>query len=99
MLICIKLHTEQMLFHVGIEMEPFRREDDDAFLHDIVCESGEGAEYNDSQYLNYIGEGDADQSEQMATQDDIAEVSIEIRAYIYMYNFIMNSVPTNVQHV
>ena len=99
MLICIKLHTEQMLFHVGIEMEPFRREDDYAFLHDIVCESGEDAEYNDSQYLNYIGEGDADQSEQMTAQDDTTEVSIEICTYIYMYNFMTNSIPTYVQCV
>ena len=88
-----------MLFHVGIEMEPFRREDDDTFLHDIVCESGEDAEYNGSQYLNDIGEGDADQSEQMTAQDDTAEVSIEIRTYIYMFNFMMNSVRTNVQRV
>ena len=84
MLICIKLHTEQMLFHVGIEMEPFRREDDDDFLHDIICEGGENAEYDGSQYLNDTGEGDADQSEQMDAQDDKAEVSIEIRTYIYM---------------
>ena len=48
MLSCIKLHTEQLLFHVDIEMEPFRREDDDAFLHGIICESGEDAEYNGS---------------------------------------------------
>ena len=88
-----------MLFHVGIEMEPFRREDDDAFLHDIVCESGEDAEYNDSQYLNDIGEGDADQSEQMTAQDDTAEVSIEIHTYIYMFNFTMNSVPKKLQRV
>ena len=48
MLICIKFHTKQMLFRVGIEMEPFRREDNDAFLHDIICESGEDAEYDGS---------------------------------------------------
>ena len=52
-----------MLFRVGIEMEPFRREDNDAFLHDIICEGGEDAEYDGSQYLNDTGEGDADQSE------------------------------------
>ena len=52
MLTCIKLHTKQLLFHVDIKMEPFRREDDDAFLHDIICESGEDAEYDGSQYLN-----------------------------------------------
>ena len=84
MLICIKLHTEQLLFHVGIEMESFRREDDDDFLHDIIGEGGEDAEYDGSQYLNDTGEGDADHSEQMAAQDDTAEASIEIRAYIYV---------------
>jgi len=88
-----------MLFHVDIKMEPFRHEDDDAFLHDIICESGEDAEYDGSQYLNDTGEGDADQSEQMTAQDDTAEVSIEIRTYIYMFNFMMNSVPTNVRCV
>ena len=83
MLICINLHIEKMLFHVGIEMEPFRREEDDDFFHDIICE-GEDADYDGSQYLNDTGEGDADQSEQMATQDDTAEASIGIRAYIYV---------------
>ena len=67
-----------MLFHVDIKMEPFWHEDDGAFLEDIICQSGEDAEYDGSQYLNETGEGDADQSEQMATQDDIAEVSIEL---------------------
>jgi len=80
-------------------MEPFRCEDDDSFLQDIICESGEDAEYGGSQYLNDTGEGDDDHSEQMAAQDDTAEVSIEIRTYIYMYNFMMNSVPTNVRCV
>ena len=84
MLTCIKLHTAQLLFHVDIKMEPFRRVDDDAFLRDIICESGEDAEYGGSQYLNDTGEGDDDHSEQMAAQDDTAEVSIEIRTYIYM---------------
>ena len=73
-----------MLFHVDIKMEPFRREDDDSFLQDIICESREDAEYDGSQYLNDTGEGDADHSEQMAVQDDTTEVSIEIRTYIYM---------------
>ena len=59
MLICIKLCSEQMLFHVGIEMEPFCREEDDDFLHDIICE-GQDAEYDGSRYLNETGEGDAD---------------------------------------
>ena len=80
-------------------MEPFRREDDDLFLQDIICESGEDAEYDGSQYLNDTGEGDADQSDQMAAQDDTAEVIIEIRTYKYMQNFMMNYVPTNVQRV
>ena len=52
-----------MLFHVDIKMEPFRHEDDDAFLQDIIYESGEDAEYDGSQYLNDTGEGDADLSE------------------------------------
>ena len=80
-------------------MEPFRCEDDDSFLQDIICESGEDAEYDGSQYLNDTGEGDADHSEQMAAQDDTAEVSIEICTYIYMYNFMMNFVSANVQRV
>ena len=57
-------------------MEPFRREDDDAFLQDIIYESGEDAEYDGSQYLNDAGEGNANQSEQMTAQDDRVEVSI-----------------------
>ena len=73
-----------MLFRVGIEMEPFRREDNDAFLHDIICESREDTEYDGSQYLSDTGEGYADLSSQMAAQDDTAKVSIEIRTYIYM---------------
>ena len=88
-----------MLFRVGIEMEPFRREDDDDFLHDIICEGGENAEYDGRQYVNDTGEGDADQSEQMTAQDDTAEVSIEICTYIYMYNFMTNYIPTYVQCV
>ena len=88
-----------MLFHVDIKMEPFRREDDGSFLEDIIFQSGEDAEYDGSQYLNDIGEGDADQSEQMIAQDDTAEVSIEIRTYVYMFNFMMNSVPEKLQRV
>ena len=85
MLTCIKLHIKQLLFHVDIKMEPFRREDDDSFLEDIICQSREDVEYDGSQYLNDTGEDDADQSEQMTAQDDTAEVSIEIRTYIYIY--------------
>ena len=89
----------QLLFHVDIKMEPFRREDDDSFLQDIICQSGEDTEHDGSQYLNDTGEGDADQSEQMTAQDDTAEVSIEIHTYIYMFNFTMNSVPKKLQRV
>ena len=78
------LHTKQMLFHVDIKMEPFRREDDGSFLEDIIFQSGEDAEYDGSQYLNDIGEGDADQSEQMTAQDDTTEVSIS-NSYIHIY--------------
>ena len=81
MLIYIKLHTEQMLFHVGIEMEPFQRDGD--FLHEIICEGGED-EYDVSHYLNDTSEGNADQSGQMGASDDTTEASIEIRAYIYV---------------
>ena len=88
-----------MLFHVDIKMEPIRREDDDSFLEDIICHSGEDAEYDGSQYLNDTGEGDTDQSQQMTAQDDTAEVSIEIHTYIYMFNFTMNSVPKKLQRV
>ena len=76
MLICIKLHTEQILFHVGIEMEPFRRDDDDEFLENIIRE-GDDAKYYGSQYLNDTGDGDAAQSEEMTVQDDTAEVYME----------------------
>jgi len=51
----------QLLFHVDIKIEHFRRADDDAFLEDIICQSGEDAEYDGSQYLNDTGEGNADQ--------------------------------------
>ena len=72
-----------MLFHVGIEMEPFRREDDDDFLHDIICE-GENVKNDGSHYLNDTGEGDAAKSDQMAAQHDTTEASIEICDYIYV---------------
>ena len=36
LLISIKLHIIHMLIHVGNEMEPFRRDDDEAFLADII---------------------------------------------------------------
>ena len=79
------LHTKQMLFHIDIKMEPFWREDDDSFLEEIICQSGEDTKYDGIQYLNDTGEGDADQSKQMTAQDDTAEVSIEIHTYIHTY--------------
>ena len=100
MLTCIKLHTKQLLFHVDIKMEPFRHEDDDAFLHDIICESGEDAEYDGSQYLNDTGEA------MLTSQSKWPHKTIQpklvlkfVHTYIYMYNFMMNSVSTNVQRV
>ena len=75
MLICINLHIEKMLFHVGIEMDPFHRDDNDDFHEDIIW--GDDAEYDGNQYLNDTGDGDAAQSEEMTVQDDTAEVYME----------------------
>ena len=36
LLISTKLHIIHMLIHIGNEMEPFRRDDDEAFLADII---------------------------------------------------------------
>jgi len=52
-----------MLIHIGNEMEPFHRDDDEAFLADII---GTGMHHNEedaaddvgSQYLNDTGDGD-----------------------------------------
>ena len=70
-------------------MEPFRRDDDEAFLVDII---GTGTHHNEedaveddgSQYLNDTSDGDDNQIEQMTVQDDSAEVNT-IRAYIYKH--------------
>ena len=70
-------------------MEPFRRDDDDAFLEDInglgthnqEAYEEDAAEYDGSQYLNDTGDGDDNQLEETTVQDDSAEVYI-IRAYI-----------------
>ena len=78
-----------MLIHIGNEMEPFRRDDDEAFLENII---GTGAhqykedafEYDGSQYLNDTGDGDDNQPEQTTVQDDNVEV-YTIRAYIYKH--------------
>ena len=76
-------------------MEPFRRDDDEAFLVEII---GTGTHHNEedaaeddgSQYLNDTSDGDDNQTEQMTVQDDSAEV-YTIRAYIYI-NIRINSV-------
>ena len=77
-----------MLIHIGNEMETFRRDDDEAFLADII---GTGTHHNKedvaeddgSQYLNDTGDGDDNQTEQTTMQDDSAEV-YTICAYIYI---------------
>ena len=56
-----------MLIHIGNEMEPFHRDDDEAFLADII---GTGTHHNEedateddgSQYLNDTGDGDDNQT-------------------------------------
>jgi len=70
-------------------MEPFHRDDDEAFLADII---GTGTHHNEedaaeddgSQYLNDTGDGDDNQTEQTTVQDDSAEV-YTIHAYIYKH--------------
>ena len=52
-----------MLIHIGNEMEPFRRDDDEAFLVDIIGTGTlhyeeDAAEDDGSQYLNDNGDGD-----------------------------------------
>ena len=66
-----------MLIHIGNEMEPFRRDDDEAFLADII---GTGTHHNEDD----TAEDDDNQTEQMTVQDDSAEV-YTIRAYIYKH--------------
>ena len=82
LLISTKLHIIHMLIHIGNEMEPFHRDDDEAFLADII-----GTDYGEdegSQYLNDNGDGDDNQTEQTTVQDDSAEV-YTIRSYIYKH--------------
>ena len=83
MLTCIKLHIEHTLFHIGIEMEPFRHDNDEDFLQDIIGQGSDG-EYDGSEYLNDTGDGDANQPEEMTVQDVSTEV-YRIRAYIYKH--------------
>ena len=78
-----------MLIHIGNEMEPFHRDDDEAFLVDIIGtgmhhNKEDAAEDDGSQYLNDTGDGDDNQTEQTIVQDDSAEV-YTIRAYIYKH--------------
>ena len=78
-----------MLIDIRNEMELFHRDDDEAFLADII---GTGTNHNEedaaeddgSQYLNDTGDGDDNQTEQMTLQDDSAEV-YTILTYIYKH--------------
>ena len=83
MLICIKLHIEYMLFHIGIKVEPFRCDDDEDFRHNIIGEA-DAAEFDGSEYLNDTGHGDTEQQEELAVKDISVEV-YRICAYIYKY--------------
>ena len=78
-----------MLIHIGNEMEPFRRDDDEAFLEDIIGTGThhyeeDATEYDGSQYLNDTGDGDNNQQEELIVQDDSAEV-YTIHVYIYKH--------------
>ena len=78
-----------MLIHIGNEMELFRRDDDEAFLVDIIGMGThhyeeDAAKDDGSQYLNNTGDGDDNQTEQTTVQDDSTEV-YTIRAYIYKH--------------
>ena len=86
LLISTKLHIIHMLIHIGNEMEPFRRDDDEAFLADLIgtCthhNEEDAAEDDGSQYLNDTGDGDDNQPEETTVQDDSVEV-YTIRAYV-----------------
>ena len=77
-----------MLIHIGNEMEPFRCDDDEAFLEDIIGTGThhyeeDAAEDDDSQHLNNTGDGNDNQTEQTTVQDDSTEV-YTICAYIYI---------------
>ena len=78
-----------MLIHIGNKMEPFHRDDDEAFLADIIGTSmhqneEDAAEDDGSQYLNDTSDGDDNQTEQTTVQDDSVEV-YTIHAYIYKH--------------
>jgi len=72
-----------MMFHIGIKMEPFRREDDEDFLQNIIGQGRDG-EYDGSEYLNETGHGDANQPGKMVVQDVSVEV-YRICTYIYKH--------------
>ena len=77
------------MIHIENEMEPFRRDDVEAFLADIIGtgtyhNEEDATEDNGSQYLNDTGDDDDNQTEQTTVQDDSAEV-YTIRAYIYKH--------------
>ena len=58
-------------------MEPFCRDDDEAFLADIIGthhHEEDAAEDDGGQYLNDTGDGDDNQPEDGSVQDDSAEV-------------------------
>ena len=70
-------------------MELFHRDDDEAFLADIIGTGThhykeDAAEDDGSQYLNDTGDGDDNQTKQTTVQDDSAEV-YTICAYIYKH--------------
>ena len=70
-------------------MEPFHRDDDEAFLADIISTGThhyeeDAIEDDGSQYLNDTSDGDDNQPEQMTMQDDSADV-YTIHAYIYKH--------------
>ena len=78
-----------MLTHIGNEMEPFHRDDDEAFLENIIGTGAhqykeDASKYDGSQYLNDTGDGDDNQPEEMTVQDDSIEV-YTIHAYIYKH--------------
>jgi len=82
-----------MLIHLGNEMEPFRRDDDDAFLEDInglgthnqEAYEEDAAEYDGSQYLNDTGDDDDNQPVNSVTVQDVSAEVYTIRAYIFKY--------------
>ena len=78
-----------MLIHIENEMEPFRRDDDEAFLADIIGTGThhyeeDAVEDDGSQYLNNTGDVDDNQTEQTTVHVDSAEV-YTIHVYIYKH--------------